>query len=108
MTSRGYVQLSSSMTAIQSLDYYIDNQPNRRNPLPHYFIKGPISTDYEWTTDFPIKRRQWHQCHSNLKYIRLIAISKIQGNGNGLLTKDSVDGKVTQKHQIIWKKCIEH
>ncbi|KAE8443987.1 hypothetical protein EG329_001116 [Mollisiaceae sp. DMI_Dod_QoI] len=103
-TFRGYSDLTSGVTGVQSATYYFSGSSTQASSSTTF--KGPSSGDYEVSDNIPFSSTIWSPCGAALplninSQVRLTGPS----TGSGLLTEDSVDGKVSFVVGVQWQKC---
>ncbi|KAG9235544.1 hypothetical protein BJ875DRAFT_373994 [Amylocarpus encephaloides] len=102
---RGFVQLDSGVTGSQGATYYFTGQSAQVSTKSSF--KGPISKDYTITDTLNIASTIWSPCGADLpiNIKSQISLSSTNKAGTGLLTTDSVDGKITWVTGIQWRRC---
>eukprot|EP01125_Pyxidicula_operculata_P021408 TRINITY_DN8233_c0_g1_i1.p1 TRINITY_DN8233_c0_g1~~TRINITY_DN8233_c0_g1_i1.p1 ORF type:complete len:198 (-),score=10.09 TRINITY_DN8233_c0_g1_i1:18-611(-) len=106
VTFRGYVMLDSGLRGTQKSTYYF--QGERLSASASSAFNGPISDSYEVSDRLNIQSKVWMPCgtNANLNINAEVRIDNTRNkNGEGLMTTDSVDGKVTQIYQLLWRRC---
>jgi hypothetical protein len=105
-TYRGFVALDKGVTALQSSKYYFKSPllyTTSSNPF-----KGPISQDYEKVDNVTLPSLIWSPCGTTgtMHINSAVSVSNLwNSSGNGQLTEDSADGKVTTTLGLQWAKC---
>lgn len=102
---RGYAGLDKGVTGIQSANYYFSGSPTQVSTSTTF--KGPTSGDYEISDTIPFTSTIFSPCGAALplninSQVRLT--SSIAG-ATGLMTDDSIDGKITFVVGVQWQKC---
>ncbi|KUJ16984.1 uncharacterized protein LY89DRAFT_646060 [Mollisia scopiformis] len=103
-TFRGYADLTAGVNGVQSATYYFSGSSTQASSSTTF--KGPTSGDYEVSDSIPFASTIWSPCGAALplninSQVRLTGPS----SGSGLLTEDSVDGKVEFVVGVQWQKC---
>jgi hypothetical protein len=101
---RGYVSIPAGLTATQSATYYFSG--NKEQSKSSTKFVGPFDGDYLNSDTIATSAVVWSKCGSVIPGNINAAVS-ISGDKKipGLITVDSVDGKVEQIYAIQWKKC---
>ncbi|KAJ3269050.1 hypothetical protein HDV01_001919 [Terramyces sp. JEL0728] len=110
---RGYVQLPNGISAQQKSTYYFTGETQQVSSQTTFV--GPQNKDYLATDTIDVAAYVWSPCGQVLPgnintQVRLMLSSPATplvtlGNTPGLITVDSIDGKVQQIYHIQWKKC---
>jgi hypothetical protein len=71
---------------------------------------GPKIGDYQIRDAFPLEAQIWSTCGAQRALIinssvRLVKNSDIF-NARGLMTTDSINGKVTHIYGLQWRRCV--
>lgn len=121
-TFRGYSALTAGITGVQSATYYFSGctfPSTTPSSLTESLIgiastqastqttfKGPSSGDYEVSDSIPFASTIWSPCGAALP-LNINSQVRLTGptTGSGLLTEDSVDGKVEFVVGVQWQKC---
>jgi hypothetical protein len=103
-TFRGYAALTAGVSGTQSATYYFSGSSTQASTSTNF--KGPTSGDYEVSDSIPFSSTIWSPCGTALplninSQVRLTGPS----TGSGLLTEDSVDGKVEFVVGVQWQTC---
>jgi len=103
-TFRGYASLTAGVTGVQSATYYFSGSSIQASSSTTF--KGPTSGDYEVSDSIPFTSTIWSPCGAALP-LNINSQVRLTGptTGSGLLTEDSVDGKVDFVVGISWQKC---
>jgi len=103
-TFRGYADLTDGVTGVQSATYYFSGSSIQASSSTTF--KGPTSGDYEVSDSIPFTSTIWSPCGAALP-LNINSQVRLTGptTGSGLLTEDSVDGKVDFVVGISWQKC---
>jgi len=102
---RGYADLDAGVTGVQKATYYFSGQSAQVSAETDF--KGPMSEDYDTTDTVPFSSVIWSPCGAALplninSQVRLTSTST---NDTGLLTDDSIDGKITFVVGLQWQTC---
>ena len=106
---RGYVLLDEGMQAIHATAYYFQG-----SEYTGYFsslMRGFLDDNYTFRDQIPIESLVWSSCTAvrslNINTeIRVRNTDKtLYPNAQGLITNDSIDGQITHKFGIRWKRC---
>jgi len=103
---RGYASLDKGVTGLQKATYYFSGMSQQASTSTTF--TGPQDGDYLLTDTIPFDSVVWSPCGSDgaLNINSQIVVSN-SGNkqGQGELTTDSIDGKVTFQYGIQWQTC---
>jgi hypothetical protein len=103
---RGYTTLDDKVTAAIETSYYFAGslqQVSVRSP----FV-GPMTKDYTFRDTLDIATTVWSACgqSENLNANTRIRVDNTRNpKASGILTTDSVDGKVQHVLGLAWRKC---
>ncbi|KAF4636572.1 hypothetical protein G7Y89_g1511 [Cudoniella acicularis] len=102
---RGYAALDAGVTGVQSATYYFSGSSTQASTQSTF--KGPMSGDYAVSDKIPFSSTIWSPCGAALplninSQVRLTSTST---NGTGLITEDSIDGKITYIIGVQWQTC---
>jgi hypothetical protein len=102
---RGYAALDAGVTGAQEATYYFSGQSNQVSTKSTF--KGPLSKDYTIEDNIGVTSVIWSPCGADLPINIKSQISLTSTNkaASGLLTDDSVDGKITWVTGVQWRKC---
>ncbi len=106
---RGYVYLDKGMRATHSTSYYF--QGRRLTGRFSSVMNGEIDEDYTFTDRIGFTSLVWSDCNASRALnintgIRVRNTSKSNyPNAEGLITNDSIDGQITHKYGIRWRRC---
>jgi len=102
---RGYAALDSGVTGTQEATYYFSGQSNQVSTKSTF--KGPLTKDYTIQDSIPVTSTIWSPCGADLpiNIKSQISLATSSKTATGLLTDDSIDGKVTFVAGIQWQKC---
>ncbi|KAL1914366.1 uncharacterized protein VTP21DRAFT_8946 [Calcarisporiella thermophila] len=105
---RGYARMDKGVHGIQSSTYYFSGS------APQYTVRsgfdGPYDRNYLIEDEVPFESTVWSSCNATRNVnintnIRITADSDAPKTSTGLLTTDTIDGKIQQIYQFQWKKC---
>jgi len=103
---RGYVELDKGVTALQESTYYFQGDTNQVSSPANF--AGPVDKDYLVHVEIPFTSVVWSSCDvvRPINANTQVRISTI-GNpkGSGMMTTDSIDGKIEHKLSFAWKRC---
>ena len=107
-TYRGYTSLDYKVKSTQSSTYYFSGESKQMTLSTNWF--GPKSEDYIFTNELGLEAYAWSPCgeERNLQMKTSLSLTKLYGaarSAQGLITTDSIDGKVTMTFGWLWKKC---
>jgi hypothetical protein len=105
MDYRGYVGIDRGVTALQSSRYYF--QGNSHSCKFDTAFYGSKDDDFEIHDTVAASALVWSPCGANrsLNINTQVRLASRSRNATGIITMDSVDGKVTQLYGIKWKRC---
>ena len=103
----GFISLGERVSATQQSVYSWGQMPTAA------FMStwtGPIEhEDYVFTDSLVKSAYLWSSCSNGPSNLRIDTLIKVNNSknkkGSGLLTTDSIEGKVTHKYGWKWKKC---
>ncbi|KNC99933.1 uncharacterized protein SPPG_05305 [Spizellomyces punctatus DAOM BR117] len=103
---RGWAELDKDVTGRQQSIYYF--QGDGRTTTTEMSVNGPIAKNYAIRDEIDFTSQSWSPCGEdrpvNINTSIFVSNTKNPKAG-GVLTTDSVDGKIVQKYQFQWKKC---
>jgi hypothetical protein len=101
---RGYADLAKGVSGTQSATYYFSGDAKQVTATSTF--KGPTTGDYSTPDTIPFSSVVWSPCGAALP-ININSQVRLTGGGgaSGLLTQDSLDGKITYVVGIQWQKC---
>jgi len=102
---RGYAQLDSGVTGTQSATYYFSGSSAQAATSSTF--KGPTDGDYEIADSIPFTSTIWSPCGAALplNINSQVSLKSTVTTATGLMTEDSVDGKVTFQVGVQWQTC---
>lgn len=70
-------------------------------------IDGETQDDFEIREEIPVSSRHWHGCSGRTDHLSIDLNVSIDNNSDepNEVNVDSIDGEMTQKHALIWKRC---
>jgi len=102
---RGYAGLDSGVTGVQSANYYFSGSSAQASTSTTF--KGPLSGDYLVSDKIPFTSTIWSPCGAALplNVNSQVRLTTTNTKASGLLTEDSIDGKVTFVVGVQWQAC---
>jgi hypothetical protein len=101
---RGYAMLDPGVTGKHKLSIHAagGGQPAKSEMKK----SGPFDDDYIVTGSLT-NNLKWSQCQHTTHRIKIKSASTIEGAASaaGLMTVDSIDGSLTQKYGMSWRRC---
>ncbi|KAI9141045.1 hypothetical protein BKA69DRAFT_1076915 [Paraphysoderma sedebokerense] len=101
---RGFIQLDAGVKAMQTNTYHFGKEKLQRQ-MP---FNGPLTEDYTVRDTCLDSEMVWSGCGGsrNMKVQTEMSVdNSANRNGQGLMTTDSIDGKVKQVLGLKWRKC---
>jgi len=104
---RGYAALAAGVNGVQQATYYFSGSSAQASTSTTF--KGPSSGDYEVTDAIPFTSTIWSPCGAALplNINSQVRLTETVAGASGLLTQDSIDGKVTFVVGVQWQKCTK-
>ncbi|CAN5497613.1 hypothetical protein BH10BDE1_BH10BDE1_23920 [soil metagenome] len=110
---RGFVHLDAGVRAEQKVDF--QNGPAMagfNKSFGYQRFAGPVSQNYILSTIHPLNGPDLLSCLPAKKNVELKIRSSIELKGGGgaqggMMTVDSVDGRVIQKYRLSWISCLK-
>lgn len=99
---RGFAGLEDGVIGEQKSSYYFLGQPIRPEASAKTSLKGPIFDNYARSDDVGLF--VWSECGGSEHVLNINAEVRVSGK-QGLMTLDTVTGKVVQVYDLRWKKC---
>jgi len=104
---RGFVSVAPSVSGVQQSSYYF--QGEFRTARLHTTLAGPRVGDYQIRDSLGLDTTVWSPCGANRALI-INSEVRLLNNGSdpdaqGLITTDSIDGKVTHIYGLQWQRC---
>ncbi|WP_165773345.1 DUF4360 domain-containing protein [Zooshikella ganghwensis] len=105
---RGYAALDEGVTALQQSRYFFAGYPKEARFKRDF--QGPYDDDYLISDRLGVRRFVWSSCGAKEPVVVTTEL-RLSNNGNvnarGLITTDTIDGKLTQQYGIQFRKCDE-
>ena len=101
---RGLADLDRGVTATQTATYYFDR--NREGSFSTT-LQGAINKNYTMSDDIDFEDLVWSNCnqHRLLNIKSQIQLRSRNRRASGLMTVDTLDGKVRQIYGLKWRRC---
>jgi hypothetical protein len=104
---RGFINLEPGVWGVQQSAYYF--QGEFRTARLHTTLYGPSVSDYQIRDSLGLDALVWAPCGAHRALNINSAARVVNGSGDldarGLLTTDSIDGKVTHIYGLQWRRC---
>jgi len=102
---RGYSYLEAGVTGVQSANYYFSGSSAQAATTTSF--KGPLDGDYLISDKIPFTSTIWSPCGASLplNVNSQVRLTSTKANASGLMTQDSIDGKVTFVVGVQWQAC---
>jgi hypothetical protein len=103
---RGYMLLDPSVTATQRSTYYYAGSLQQASAQSTW--AGPQDQDYVVRDTLGLASLVWSPCGAqrNLNINAEVRVNnRITPGSSGMLTVDSIDGKVEQIYGFLWRRC---
>ncbi|RDL35898.1 Uncharacterized protein BP5553_06510 [Venustampulla echinocandica] len=102
---RGYAALDAGVTGTQEATYYFSGQSAQVSTKSSF--KGPFSNNYNIADNVPMASTVWSPCGADLpiNIKSQISLASTKTTAKGLMTDDSIDGKITWVTGVSWRKC---
>jgi len=102
---RGYTYLDAGVTGVQSANYYFSGSSAQAATTSTF--KGPLDTDYLISDKIPFTSTIWSPCGASLplNVNSQVRLTSTKSGASGLMTQDSIDGKVTFVVGVQWQAC---
>jgi len=102
---RGYVGLDAGVTGQQATTFYFSGQTSQTTTSTNF--KGPVSGDYEAVDNADLTSLVWSPCGAQaaLNLNSQVRLTSSNSAASGLITDDSIDGKITFIVGVQWQKC---
>lgn len=102
---RGYADLQSGINGVQQATYYFSGSSAQASISTNF--KGPTNGDYAISDQIPFTSTIWSPCGASLplNINSQVRLTSTKSGASGLLTQDSIDGKVTYVVGVQWQKC---
>jgi hypothetical protein len=103
---RGFASLDKGVTGLQQSIYYF--QGYSHTTTTQATLNGPMQQNYNFRDQVDFQSISWSPCGEDrpVNINTSIFVSNTKNpKGKGLLTTDSIDGKVKQIYEFKWQKC---
>lgn len=103
---RGYVTADAGVTGTQSSAYYFQGQGQTGRFSSNF--NGPIDRDYQFRDTIGLTSLVWSPCGASraLNINTQVRLNnRLNPNGSGLITTDSIDGQIVHKYGLQWRRC---
>jgi hypothetical protein len=103
---RGYVKLDNGVNGLQKSTFYFSGTENQVSTSTNF--AGPMDKDYLITDTVPFDSTVWSPCGKDgaLNINTQVRVDNSgRSGGQGQLTTDSIDGKVSFVFGMSWRKC---
>ncbi|KAH6664924.1 hypothetical protein B0J14DRAFT_630365 [Halenospora varia] len=102
---RGYVSLDAGVNGLQSSTFYFSGEPGQTTTSTTF--KGPIDGNYEAVDNVDLTSTVWSPCGASaaLNINSQVRLTANSSTVSGLITDDSIDGKITFVVGVQWQKC---
>jgi len=102
---RGYVGIDAGVTGVQTANYYFSGSQTQATTTSTF--KGPMSGDYLISDKIPFTSTIWSPCGAALplNVNSQVRLTSTNTKSSGLMTQDSIDGKVTFVVGVQWQAC---
>ncbi|KAJ3410697.1 hypothetical protein HDV05_003469 [Chytridiales sp. JEL 0842] len=102
---RGYWDLDTGVVGTSSAIYYFQGEfVQCRKDTRFVATEDTNNNNYVVRDVFPLQSLVWSPCGASAN-LNIGTSINLRGRGSGLLTVDSVDGKVQQVYGLQWRKC---
>lgn len=102
----GYLSLDKHVSATQQLDYSFAGEKGSATFWSNW--QGPVAEDYLFTYDLVPEAMVWSPCgkEASLNANAQVKVDNSHNKaGSGLITTDTITGKVTMALGLTWQKC---
>jgi hypothetical protein len=102
---RGYAGLDAGVTGVQSANYYFSGSAAQASTSTTF--TGPTTGDYLISDNIPFTSTIWSPCGAALplNVNSQVRLTSTNPQATGLMTEDSIDGKVTFIVGVQWQSC---
>jgi Domain of unknown function (DUF4360) len=104
---RGFTSVEHGVTGVQQSAYYF--QGEFHTGRLQTTLDGPMVGDYQIRDSLELDALVWSPCGAQRALSINSSIQIINSSGNhdarGVMTTDSIDGKVTQIYGLQWRRC---
>ncbi|XMA16599.1 hypothetical protein WAI453_009390 [Rhynchosporium graminicola] len=103
---RGYADLQAGISGVQQATYYFSGSSAQASISTNF--KGPTNGDYAISDAIPFTSTIWSPCGAALplNINSQVRLTSSKSGASGLLTQDSIDGKVSYVVGVQWQKCM--
>lgn len=104
---RGFVSLEAGVNATQTSKYYFQASSNLYRQFVANF-NGPVEQDYSIRNTLALTDYVWSTCGRDraLNIEAEINLNNLAAPANqGLITVDTIDGQLTHRYGIVWRRC---
>ncbi len=101
---RGYLQLDRGATGTQKSTYYFQGGASQASLQSNF--SGPADRDYHIRDSLGLNAVVWSPCGMT-RAVNINSQVRVTASGNrrALMTIDSVDGQLTHRYGIQWRRC---
>lgn len=101
---RGYVQLDRGATGTQKTTYYFQGGSQQASLQSNF--SGPADKDYHIRDSLGLDAVVWSPCGMT-RAVNMNTQVRVTGSGGrrALMTIDSIDGQLTHRYGIQWRRC---
>jgi len=101
---RGYVQLDRGATGTQKSTYYFQGGASQASLQSNF--SGPADKDYHIRDSLGLNAVVWSPCGMT-RAVNINSQVRVTASGGrrALMTIDSVDGQLTHRYGIQWRRC---
>lgn len=103
---RGYADLDAQVEAMQTSTYFFAGQRQEAR-LSSKFV-GPISKNYVISDRLALSSWVWSSCNATAPVVIKTEIkvdNRQNTNSYGLITTDTIDGKLSHRYGLMFKRC---
>jgi len=104
-TFRGYAGLDKGVSGVQQATYYFSGSSTQVSTSTTF--TGPLSQDYEISDTIPFTSTIFSPCGAALplNVNSQVRLTSTVSTATGILTDDSIDGKISYVVGVQWQKC---
>ncbi len=101
---RGYIQLDPGATGTQKTTYYFQGGSSQASLQSNF--SGPADKDYHIRDSLGLDAVVWSPCGAT-RAVNMNTQVRVTGGGSrrALMTIDSIDGQLSHKYGIQWRRC---
>jgi hypothetical protein len=101
---RGFMNLQAGVNAKQTASYYFQGSLATCRKETNFY--GPAQRDYTLRDSFDVNTLVWSDCgaKANVNINSALFVTGPSGR-SGIITTDSIDGKVKQIYGLSWRRC---